>query len=307
LHVAALGLLLALLALLVGRPLAMAETGAARRSWWLAGGLAGWGAIAVLAFQAGVWLEVVPVVGLLASCFVAGLFAERTALLTSRNALLGRYAADLASEAQRQRERIEGELHDSLQQMLVVLGREIRQVLRHVGPGETRERVELMRELTEAAQAEVKRLRADLLPPALRYGRLVDALPTLLSETGARSGLETRLEVESWEPLPSEQEVELYWLVKEALNNVEKHALASRVTVRLRRDFREAVIEVVDDGRGFEPPDLRVPPAGVDHSGLHRMWLRMQGHRGDLRVASAPGAGTTLRLVMAADAWRPVK
>jgi signal transduction histidine kinase len=52
---------------------------------------------------------------------------------------------------------------------------------------------------------------------------------------------------------------------------------------------------VADDGRGFTPPDLSVPPTGVEHSGLHRMWLRMRGRGGDLEVVSAPGAGATLR------------
>lgn len=300
----ALLMVMSLLAVWPGRALCRGAAGAVPRSALLAAAVAAWTALAVAAFCAGVWLEVVPVVGFLLTCYVAGLFVERTDLLESRNQLLARYASDLSGEAQRQRARIEGELHDGIQQLLIVMGREIRQVQRAVGEGPAAHRAEVLGSLAEQAQGEIKRLRSDLLPPALRYGGLLDALPVLANEKGARSGLEVKLEVVSWEALPKEREIELYWLVSEALNNAEKHAQATHVTIRLERTRDEAVLEVIDDGKGFVPPDLSVAPAGVDHSGLHRMWLRMRGNHGDLRIQSAPGAGTRLRFSLPAEARR---
>jgi signal transduction histidine kinase len=299
----ALVLLMGLLAVWPGRALCR---GAVPRSALLAAAVAGWSAIAVAAFFAGVWLEVVPVVGFLLTCYFAGLFVERTDLLESRNQLLGRYASDLAGESQRQRARIEGELHDGIQQLLVVMGREIRQVQRAVGGEAVASRVELLGQLTDQAQQEIKRLRSDLLPPALRYGGLLEALPVLASEKRARTGLDVRLEVVSWEALPREREIELYWLVSEALNNAEKHADPRTVTLRLERTRDEAVLEVIDDGQGFTPPDLSVAPSGVDHSGLHRMWLRMRGNHGDLQIQSAPGQGTRVRFSLPVEARRNV-
>ncbi|MEB3327775.1 MAG: CHASE2 domain-containing protein [Candidatus Sericytochromatia bacterium] len=287
-----------LLALGPGRWLTRGADGPARRTAWLVGALAAWGLLAALAFQASVWLEAIPVVGLLASCFLVGVAAERTDLLRSRNALLVRYGSDLAGEAQRQRERIEGELHDGLQQHLVVIGREVRALLKLGGPPVAEARLRVLAAQTEEAQAEVKRLRGDLLPPALRHGGLAEALPVLALEHGRRSGLDIQVAVGTWEPLAEAREVELYWLVVEALNNAEKHARARVVGIGLDRTAREAVLTVADDGVGFSPPALSRPPQGLAHSGLHRMWLRMRSHHGDLTVASAPGAGTRLRFTL---------
>jgi signal transduction histidine kinase len=291
----ALATLMGLLALGPGRWLTRGGDGPGRRTAWLVGALAVWALVVSLAFQAGVWLEAIPVAGLLATCHLVGVAAERTALLRSRNQLLLRYGSDLASEAQRQRERIEAELHDGLQQQLVVIGREVRALLKRGGGPGAEERLRFLAAQTEEAQAEVKRLRGDLLPPALRHGGLAEALPVLALEHARRSGLTIHVEVGAWEPLAEAREVELYWLVVEALNNAEKHASARDVRIALEQAPREAVLTVSDDGVGFTPPELSVPPQGLAHSGLHRMWLRMRSHHGDLEVTSAPGRGTRLR------------
>jgi signal transduction histidine kinase len=294
----ALAVTLGLLALGPGRWLLRAGDGPARRTAWLVGALTAWAGLTLLAFQAGVWLEAVPVLGLLATCHLVGVVGERTELLRSRNQLLVRYGSDLASEAQRQRARIEGELHDGLQQQLVVIGREIRALLKLGGGAGSAERLRFLAAQADEAQAEVRRLRGDLLPPALRHGGLAEALPVLALEHGRRSGLDIRVEVGAWEPLEEGREVELYWLVVEALNNAEKHARAAAVRVGLEQTQREAVLTIADDGIGFTPPDLAVPPEGFGQSGLHRMWLRMRSHQGDLTVAAAPGRGTRLRFTL---------
>ncbi|MDB5098571.1 MAG: histidine kinase [Cyanobacteria bacterium RYN_339] len=291
----ALGLLLLLLAWFPGRELLAEAVLGRRRHQLLAGALVGWLVLAVVAFWAGVWLDVVPAFGVLISCYLVGLAAERGALLKSRNQLLERYASDLATESRRQRERLEGELHDGVQQLLVALGRELRQVRRAMpSPEKLEPRVERMEDISEQIVAEIQRVRRDLMPPALRREGFERAAAAYLEELGAREGVATVLERDGWEPLAQELEVELYWLVREALTNAAKHAQAHTLTLRLLRVGAEARVEVSDDGLGFTPPDLSVPPAGVEHSGLHRMWLRMRGRGGDLEVRSTPGQGTTL-------------
>ena len=226
-------------------------------------------------------------------------------MLRSRNQLLERYASDMASEAQRQRARLEGELHDGVQQILVAIGRELRQIKKHMAdPEKADRRVERAGGMAEEAIAEIKRLRQDLLPPALRHGGLAAALAALAAEMSERGGFAVALEQGDWAPLPQEAEVELYWLVKEALNNAEKHAGARHVILRLGHEGGQAVVEVQDDGQGFTPGDLSVPPAGAEHSGLHRMWLRMRGNHGNLTIDSSPGAGARLRFSLPIEARR---
>ena len=308
----AFGFLFLLLALGPGRALLAGAAPGGRRHLVWAGATGAWLAAAVGLFPLGVWLEVVPVVGFLFTCHFLGILQERRALVASRARLMERYASDLASEAQRQRERVEGELHDGVQQLLVALGRELRQVRKALGapvasgphapagvdPGRALERLGRAEGLTEDVRQEVLRVRADLLPPALRHEGLAGALPVLAHEAASRHGFRPVVEVEDWAPLPQEQEVEVYWLVQEALNNVAKHAEAANVTIRLAREAGAAVVEVEDDGRGFDPPDLSVPPAGTAHSGLHRMWLRMRGRGGDLTIVSHPGKGARLRFLL---------
>lgn len=255
-----------------------------------------WLLLAGLAFaEAGVWLEVVPVAGLLASCALGGDLAERAALSRSRAVLLKRYAADLASEAERQRARLEGELHDGLQQVMVAIGRELRRLGRGAVDEEQAARLERLTGYADEAQAEIKRLRGDLMPPALRDGGLVPALGALAAEIRAREGLAVAVLDEGWPALERERELALYWLVKEAFNNALKHAEASSLRLTLGREGATAVVEVADDGKGFVPPDRRRAPDGLEHSGLHRMGLRMGGIGGTARIDSAPGSGTRVR------------
>jgi signal transduction histidine kinase len=282
-----------------GRMLLAATTSGRKRHVLWAGTTLAWCLLAAGLFFAGIWLDVVPVVGFLFTCYFGGVLSERAFLLRGRNQLLERYASDLASESQRQRARLEGELHDGIQQLVVALTRELRQARKHREvPEKLEHRLDRADELTSEALAELQRLRKDLLPPALRQGGLVEALPLLAQEMGDRSGMAISVEIENWRSLALEAEVELYWLVKEAINNAEKHAQAKNIQVTLSQTAREARVEVADDGAGFDPPDLSVPPTGTEHSGLHRMWLRMQGRGGDLTIVSQPGAGARLRFVL---------
>jgi len=95
---------------------------------------------------------------------------------------------------------------------------------------------------------------------------------------------------------------ELEWILREALGNVERHARASKVTVRLRRLGGRAVLTVADDGAGFEVPDTLEELARGHHFGVTGMRERAQLAGGDLSVESAPGEGCVLSVWMPAEA-----
>ena len=95
---------------------------------------------------------------------------------------------------------------------------------------------------------------------------------------------------------------ELEWILREALGNVERHARASQVTVRLRRLGGRAVLTVADDGAGFEVPDELEELARGHHFGVTGMRERAQLAGGDLSVESAPGEGCVLSVWMPAEA-----
>jgi signal transduction histidine kinase len=93
--------------------------------------------------------------------------------------------------------------------------------------------------------------------------------------------------------LATEKEQEVYRLAQEALNNVLKHAHATRVSVRLAADGAGTLLEIADNGVGFEPS-----ADGADGYGLPGMRERAERLGGTLEVESAPGKGTRVRVTI---------
>jgi signal transduction histidine kinase len=94
--------------------------------------------------------------------------------------------------------------------------------------------------------------------------------------------------------LPSEMQLAIFRLLQECLNNIQKHARASRVKARLRYDADLVSLTVADDGVGFEPAAQAEP----GHYGLTNMEERAKKFRGTLEVQSAPGKGTTIHATL---------
>jgi signal transduction histidine kinase len=89
-----------------------------------------------------------------------------------------------------------------------------------------------------------------------------------------------------------------YFFVSEALANVMKHAGATRATVRLSLEGERLLVEVTDDGSGFEP-------AEASGSGLTGLRDRIEAVGGSFRIGSRPGEGTTLSVHLPARAREP--
>jgi signal transduction histidine kinase len=121
---------------------------------------------------------------------------------------------------------------------------------------------------------------------------LGEALRLRLEAVEARSGLSTDLQVDGTERLPYGTKVELYQIVQEALNNILKHAHATKVYINLR--FLEGLtcLEVIDDGQGFDPGQAS-RGGGL---GLPGVAERVEKIGGRLQIDSAPGNGTILRV-----------
>jgi signal transduction histidine kinase len=140
------------------------------------------------------------------------------------------------------------------------------------------------------------------------------ALRALAGDWSAQSGVEMCLElppdatlrpepVEGLRPLPDEVAVNLYRVVQEALANVARHAAARLVTIRLAWEDSRLILTVHDDGRGFVVPTAFQGLAAQGHFGLVSMQERVELVGGTLTVESAPGWGTTVRVVKNAD-WQ---
>jgi signal transduction histidine kinase/ligand-binding sensor domain-containing protein len=201
-----------------------------------------------------------------------------------------------------ERNRLARELHDSVTQSLYGVTLYADAAARLLDMRQVRTATENLRKLRHAAKealGEMRLLIFELRPPILEQEGLVAALERRLEAVEGRAGLETQLNVERCpEPAeggegrpPADVEEALYRIAVEALNNVLKHAQARSVTVSLRLEPRNAVLEIADDGLGF---DLTAAQEGGG-LGLRGMAERAEQLGGRLTVRSEPGMGTTVQ------------
>ncbi len=201
-----------------------------------------------------------------------------------------------AAAAAAERNRLARELHDAVSQTLFSASM-IADVLPRLWErdrDEARRRLEMLRRLTRGAMAEMRTLLLELRPSALLSAELDELLDQLCKAAVGRAELEVDLETERVSLLPADVKVALYRIAQEALNNVIRHAGASRIAVSLRARADGVALRVQDDGRGFDPSEV---PAG--HFGLGNMHERAEAVGADLRVESAIGRGTIVTVV-----WR---
>jgi PAS domain S-box-containing protein len=224
---------------------------------------------------------------------------ERAVVTLAAQAGVAIENARLFSEAQErlaleERTRLARELHDSVSQALFAMTLETGAAQRvlhgsDAAPEGLRERLQRLRELTEGALAEMRALIFALRPDAIREEGLLAAIRKQAEGIAAREDLVVAVDAPDERlPLAPDMEEQLYRLVQEALSNVARHAEASHVWVRvLLTGTGELVVEVEDDGIGFDPA---VPRPG--HLGLRSMAQRAEALHGRVEVLGRPGGGT---------------
>ena len=202
----------------------------------------------------------------------------------------------LAASADRERRRIERDLHDGAQQRLVALKIELElaEQLLDTDPAAGRERVRQLGSDVDEALEELRALAHGVYPPVLADRGLADALRAVAS----RSPVRVELLAHDVGRYAAELESAVYYCVLEALQNALKHAKpVRRIVVELDGDGGELRFVVRDDGAGIS--DERLARGG---SGITGMRDRLAAFGGRLDVASAIGVGTTVRGVVRTDA-----
>jgi signal transduction histidine kinase len=164
-----------------------------------------------------------------------------------------------------------------------------------------RAQLERLRELAGEALEELRSLILGLRPPELERDGLADTLRKEVEMVARTHGTHIELSIEpgfSGDGGDSDRELALLRIAHEALHNAVRHAHADHVTVRLAGEDGQLIIEVSDDGVGFDPhaPDVR-----SRHLGLTSMEERARESHGRLKIHSAPGQGTTVRAVLSRD------
>jgi len=188
-----------------------------------------------------------------------------------------------------ERQRLARELHDSVSQSLfgIQLRAQIARERLDQGSAGIAQPLDDVLRMAEASQAEMRALIFELRPESLETEGLVAALNRQIEAVRARHGFAAPTVASAEPELPIEVKQALYRIAQEALWNTVKHARARRVDVRLQPDGDSVVLEIADDGVGFDP-DGSFP----GHLGLRSMHERAAEVGGSLEVFSARGRGT---------------
>jgi signal transduction histidine kinase len=216
------------------------------------------------------------------------------AAIAITNARLYERARELSIVAERNRLALD--LHDAVSQRLfaLVLSAEAAGTLLEREPNAARDQVAKLQTMAQEALDELRTLVFELRPPDLEKDGLGGALGKHVDLMRRLQPLEIELVLDGELPPDGTRDRELFRIAQEALQNTIKHAHAGRVAVRLSADAGGFLLEVEDDGVGFDP---EAPGTRSRRLGLTSMEERARRIGGALEIRSAPNAGTTVRLL----------
>jgi len=221
------------------------------------------------------------------AAIVEGLAATSLMLLQNAELVSGLRASRerIVTASERERLRLERDLHDGAQQRLMAIQIKLALLRDELDEGELAAKLDEIGEDATAAVDELRGLAHGIYPTVLRERGLDAALRSLARTTPIRLDVVDR-GVGRCDPTV---EAAIYFCVAEAIQNATKHAgLEATVTVMLGRDEDGIDFSVVDDGVGFEPDDN---PGGI---GFLSMRDRIEAIGGRLTIGSVPGHGTSI-------------
>lgn len=197
-----------------------------------------------------------------------------------------------------ERRRIAGTLHDGVVQELAATSFTVAgAAARAESQGDTRMAEDLhgVAGTLRSSIGGLRSLLVDIFPANLHTGGLADALADLAAPLRSR-GIEVTLDLEQ-DAVDLDPDVErlVFRITQECLHNVRRHSGASSVRIAWRSEGEEMVLDVVDDGRGFDPADVLTRPR-EGHFGVRVLADVASAAGADLSVSTAPGAGCHWRL-----------
>ncbi|RJR39750.1 MAG: PAS domain-containing sensor histidine kinase [Deltaproteobacteria bacterium] len=209
--------------------------------------------------------------------------------------------SQLMSVQERERSRISAELHDELGQALMVLKMDISVLQDKLRKDQVKLRKDCSRLLSyiDDTVENVRRLCWDLGPYLAEGLSLPASLEYLINEMCKKHNFSCSLnlqEIDAW--LSVETQTKIYRILQESLTNIAKHAGAGQISVTLKRDGGSLILEVADQGQGFNLEEVSTRPGPARGLGLTAMMERARQAGGSLDVSSEIGQGTKIVLTL---------
>jgi PAS domain S-box-containing protein len=217
-------------------------------------------------------------------------------ILSSALEQIRRYEQTVNQAAQEERRRLARELHDSIVQSLYSLTLLARAWSLKAYEATSGDLVEWFGQIEGIAHQTLREMRLliyQLRSPELEELGLVEMLRLRLEAVEQRTGVMVRLETDAYQrPNIPTVEPQIYAIIQEALNNALRHAAATVITVVLRQSSEGLLVEIRDNGRGFE---VTARTGGIGLSTMHERAEAIGGH---LNIATARGQGTSVQLLL---------
>ncbi|MEW5986149.1 MAG: sensor histidine kinase [Chloroflexota bacterium] len=222
--------------------------------------------------------------------------------LRARDALRQQLLHQVVTAQEKERQRVARELHDGPGQTLTALGLGMAALGESLkaDPALAGRQAADLKTLNAQALQELHEVIADLRPSVLDNLGLAPALRGQIQSFEVRSGVKTQLVIDGQRrPMDPEMETVVFRIAQEALTNVTKHAAAQNVRVQVTYREDSLQLAVQDDGRGFDPQAaLHTNGARRTAWGLLGIQERASLVGGSCRIASRPGAGTTIEVTI---------
>ncbi len=194
-----------------------------------------------------------------------------------------------------ERRRLAAEIHDSVVQSLVGISYRLQAIEKRVSPDTDEELLADIKVLEEQLNTNIKELRDLLLglrPPMLDDMGLYKALETHLKNFGLQNGIQYSFQQPETPPvLTRDAQINIFRIVQEALNNIEKHASATHVTIEIEATPQKLFLTIRDDGRGFSTQRTRGRPRNLGIASMRERTELLGGH---LKIKSEADRGTMI-------------
>ena len=228
------------------------------------------------------------------------LWNRRTQQTAREQASQQAFSRELLASQESERRRIAAELHDSLGQRMIIINNLALFLLKTKGKSLTEDdKQQTIEEISSEATQAIEETRAisyALRPFQLDRLGLAKAIQAMLTKVARASDIELRADIEDIDDaFPEDSRINIYRIVQEGVNNIVKHAQATRGTVTARRDRSSVVLTISDNGQGLpsEPRPTRPGTGGFGLTGIRERAMLMNG---TLQIKSESGGGTLLVL-----------
>lgn len=209
---------------------------------------------------------------------------------------LQRQALQAQTNVERERYQLSRELHDELGSLLTAIKMDISWAIKHLKEDmpQVTEKLKKNNQYLDRSINFKREIVQNLHPSMIKSFGLIASLQNLLNEAGGRNQWQLDVIMPDQEMLINETlSLIIYRLVQESLNNCSKYAKATQVSVHLMHDEQYIKLEIADNGIGFDMNSLTTANTGI--SGMRN---RVESIGGHYEVTSAPGQGTSTRVLL---------